>query len=379
MIWPAIKNFINNNASLHTPYIVLDLDRVKQTYLRYAAAFHNCKIYYAIKANPQRSIIELLNRHGSYFDTASVPEIHKVLSCGVIPEKISYGNTIKKESDIIIAYKLGVRLFAIDSIEELHKVARAAPGSAVFCRILADCPGAQWPLTRKFGCDNSKAIAILLEAKSLGLRPRGISFHVGSQQTNIHAWGDVLRQVAEIFKTLSAQNIELDLLNLGGGFPTEYLETVPKPEEISMAINAALLEYFPNRQLEVIIEPGRALVGSCGVLCSEVVLIAKKSDKDTYPWLYLDAGKFNGLIETMDESIRYKILSDRDGDAKLNYILAGPTCDSVDVMYEQTPYALPATLKIGDKLYFLGTGAYTASYASIDFNGFMPIETYIVS
>lgn len=375
---PAIKDFIKNNPKLPTPYIVLDLKKIEQTYISYAEAFIGYKIYYAVKANPQRAVIELLHKYGSYFDTASIPEIRSVLSCGVSPAKISYGNTIKKEADIAIAYKLGVRLFAIDSVEELLKISRAAPGSSVFCRILTNCPGAQWPLTRKFGCDKATAIEILLEAKQKGLVPRGVSFHVGSQQTNINSWADVLQDVAEIFASLSANGIELDLLNLGGGFPTKYLEEVPLPMQMSTAINEAVCKYFPGKKLELIIEPGRAIVGDGGVLCTEIVLIAKKSAKDIYPWLYIDAGKFNGLIETMDESIRYNILSDKDADSKGKYIIAGPTCDSADVLYEQEPYALPETLDIGEKLYILGAGAYTASYASVDFNGFAPIETYII-
>ena len=147
------------------------------------------RIFYAVKANPAPEILSLLAGLGSCFDTASVPEIEMALAAGATPDRISFGNTIKKERDIARAHALGVSLFAVDSDEEVEKVARAAPGAQVFCRILTDGAGAEWPLSRKFGCEPAMAVDVLMRAHALGLSAYGISFHVGSQQTRLGSLG----------------------------------------------------------------------------------------------------------------------------------------------------------------------------------------------
>lgn len=334
-------------------------------------------LYYAIKANPHPSILELLAQKGSYFDTASVPEIEMVLQSGATADRISYGNTIKKEKDIAKAYSLGVRLFAVDCFEEIEKISRVAPGSEVFCRILTDGEGAQWPLSRKFGCAPSMAIEVLRYAYKCKLKPVGISFHVGSQQVNLRAWDKAISAAAEIFNKLALEGISLDLLNLGGGFPARYLKEVPPICAYAESIQQAIKENFRDKKLRIIIEPGRGLVAEAGVLYSEIVLVSKKEADDPVRWVYLDSGKFNGLIETLHESIRYAlIVQDREGPTG-PCILAGPTCDSEDVLYEKEKYYLPLSLQIGDKIFVCGAGAYTSTYASIAFNGFSPLDVYI--
>ena len=166
------------------------------------------------------------------------------------------------------------------------------------------------------------------------------------------------------------------MVNLGGGFPTKYLKNVPTVKTYGKAIFRALRKHFGNRIPETIIEPGRGMVGNAGVIEAEVVLVSKKSEEDDVRWVYLDIGKFGGLAETMDESIRYPIRTPRDGDAMAPCVLAGPTCDSADVLYEKEPYLLPVSLEIGDKVLIEGTGAYTATYSSVAFNGFPPLKTY---
>lgn len=366
-----------NSTNYPTPYITLNLNKLKLRYEEFLAAFNGYKIYYAVKANPHKEVLKLLAACGSYFDTASVGEIVDVLACGVEPYRVSYGNTIKKEADIAKAFALGVGLFAIDSMAELEKIARAAPQSDIFCRLLVDCDGAQWPLTRKFGCSLEKAEILLLHAKKLGLNPRGVSFHVGSQQLNLQSWQIVIKMASEVFHSVQKHGIELNLLNLGGGFPIAYLDAIPSPDDISVVIERAIQQYFGNKKLELIIEPGRGMVGDCGVMCCEIVLISNKTKDDKCRWLYLDAGKFNGLIETLEESIRYKIVVPNRTGKLDNFIIAGPTCDSADVLYEKNPYPLPCDIQIGDKMYIYGTGAYSSSYASVSFNGFEPIKTYI--
>jgi ornithine decarboxylase len=166
------------------------------------------------------------------------------------------------------------------------------------------------------------------------------------------------------------------MVNLGGGFPTRYCEDVPPVVNYGRSIFRALRKHFGNRIPETIIEPGRGMVGNAGVIEAEVVLVARKSARDAVRWVYLDIGKFGGLAETMDESIRYPVRTPRDGDPTAPCVLAGPTCDSMDVLYERKPYELPVSLEIGDKVLIEGAGAYTATYASVGFNGFAPLKTY---
>ena len=360
------------------PCLVLDLEVVRDNYLAFAKALPDTRVYYAVKANPDSQVLELLVRLGSSFDTASLAEIEQVLAAGAGPERISYGNTIKKERDIAQAYALGVRLFAVDSEAEAEKIARAAPGSQVFCRIFCDNNGAEWPLSRKFGCAPAMAARVLEHAHRLGLVAHGLSFHVGSQQPNPKSWDNALKASAAIFRDLAERGIALQMVNLGGGFPAKYLKDVPAVKTYGQAIFRALRKHFGNCIPETIIEPGRGLVGNAGVIEAEVVLISRKSDEDPLRWVYLDIGKFNGLTETLDEMIRYPIRTPFDTDPMEPCVIAGPSCDSVDVLYEKEPYPLPVSLEIGSKVLIEGTGAYTATYSSVGFNGFAPLKSYVI-
>jgi ornithine decarboxylase len=222
------------------------------------------------------------------------------------------------------------------------------------------------------------AVDVLEAAHRLGLEPYGISFHVGSQQPNPQAWDRALASAAAVFRDCGERGMTLSMVNLGGGFPTRYLKNVPTVKTYGAAIFRALRRHFGNRIPETIIEPGRGMVGNAGVIEAEVVLVSKKSENDDVRWVYLDIGKFGGLAETMDESIRYPIRAPRDrrDGAVGPCVLAGPTCDSADVMYEREPYLLPVSLEIGDKLLIEGTGAYTATYSAVAFNGFAPLKTF---
>jgi ornithine decarboxylase len=358
------------------PCLVVDLELVRDNYQAFARALPDSRVFYAVKANPAPELLALLVSLGSCFDTASVAEIEMVLAAGAGPDRISYGNTIKKERDIARAHALGVRLFAVDCAREVEKVARAAPGAKVFCRFLFNCAGAEWPLSRKFGCDPAMTVDVLEQAHRLGLEPVGVSFHVGSQQPRTQAWDEALKSAAAIFRACAERGINLSMINLGGGFPTRYLKDVPAVKAYGRSIFRSLRKHFGNRIPDTIIEPGRGLVGNAGVIEAEVVLVSRKSEQDDLRWVYLDIGKFGGLAETMDESIRYPIRTPRDGDALAPCVLAGPTCDSADVLYEKEPYLLPVSLEIGDKVLIEGTGAYTATYASVAFNGFAPLKTF---
>src|ERR1044071_8923612 len=307
------------------PCLVVDLDTIRDNYSNFAKALPDTKVFYAVKANPAPEVLSLLAGLGSSFDIASVAEIEMVLAAGATPDRISYGNTIKKERDIARAYALGVRLYAVDCQAEVDKIARAAPGSRVFCRILSDCVGAEWPLSRKFGCEPAMAADVLEHAQKQGLEAYGVSFHVGSQQRNPHAWDRALASAAAVFRECGERGLNLTMVNLGGGLPTKYLKNVPTVKTYGSAIFRALRRHFGNRIPETIIEPGRGMVGNAGVIEAEVVLVSKKSENDDVRWVYLDIGKFSGLAETMDESIRYAIRTPRDGDELGPCVLAGPT------------------------------------------------------
>ncbi len=372
-----IKDFLARTRD-DGPRLVVDLEVVRDNYFAFAKALPDTRVFYAVKANPAPEILDLLARLGSCFDAASVVEIEQTLAAGASPDRISYGNTIKKERDVARAYALGVRLFAVDSEAEVDKIARVAPGSKVFCRILCDGAGAEWPLSRKFGCAPELAVTVLERAHRLGLVAHGLSFHVGSQQPNPRAWDGALKASATVFKELAERGIQLSMLNLGGGFPTRYLKPTPSVRMYGQTIFRALRKHFGNRIPETIIEPGRGMVGNAGIIEAEVVLISRKSQDDPRRWVYLDIGKFNGLAETMDEMIRYPIRTGYDDDVMSPCVIAGPTCDSVDVLYERDPYMLPVSLEIGAKVLIEGTGAYTATYASVGFNGFAPLKSYVI-
>lgn len=370
-----IRDFLRNRRD-DGPCLVVDLDVVRDNYQAFARALPDTRVFYAVKANPAPELLSLLAKLGSCFDAASVSEVELVLAAGATPERISFGNTIKKERDIARAYALGIRMFAVDCKAEVEKIARAAPGARVFCRILYDCAGAEWPLSRKFGCDPAMAVEVLEHAHRLGLEAHGVSFHVGSQQPNVKSWDRALSGAAAIFRACGERGIALSMVNLGGGFPTRYLKEVPSVRSYGLSIFRALRKHFGNRIPETIIEPGRGMVGNAGIIEAEVVLVSKKSENDAVRWVYLDIGKFGGLAETMDESIRYPLRTPRDGAPLGPCVLAGPTCDSADVMYEKEPYLLPISLEIGDKVLIEATGAYTSTYSSVAFNGFPPLKTY---
>ncbi|NLB83175.1 MAG: type III PLP-dependent enzyme, partial [Synergistaceae bacterium] len=220
-----IKEFA---ADKETPFLVIDLEKIGQKYDELLGTLPFAKIYYAVKANPNEAIIRLLIKKGSFFDIASIYELDFILSLGASPDRISYGNTIKKAKDIAYAYSKGVRLFATDSEGDLEKIGKNAPGSKVFFRILTDGSGADWPLSRKFGAHPDTIFYLILKAPELGLKPYGISFHVGSQQRDIGQWDHAISTCKYLFDSAAKEGIQLQMINLGGGFPADYISPTQK-------------------------------------------------------------------------------------------------------------------------------------------------------
>ncbi len=372
-----IARFLENQNPA-TPCLVVDLEIICRNYRALAAILPRTDIYYAVKANPAPQILDTLVTLGAHFDAASYTEIEACLAAGADPARLSYGNTIKKHRDIAKAAGKGVNLFSFDSELELAKLADAAPGARVMCRILMENGDARWPLSRKFGCTPDMARCLLVKAKDMGLQPYGISFHVGSQQINPHQWTTAIEKTGSLFAEIADAGIALEAINLGGGFPANYREGVPDLENYGTVIMAALEAKFGNSPPRTIIEPGRGICGDSGIIQSEVVLISRKSHGNDERWVYLDIGKFGGLPETTEERIQYRIQTPHDGGETGPVVIAGPTCEEMDILYDKAGYSLPLDLQIGDKIEFLSAGAYTSTYASIGFNGFPPLDEYYI-
>ena len=376
------QNFLEFSKDLETPNIVINVNTVKQNYIKLRDSFPYARIYYAVKSNPGEPVLKMLVDMGSNFDIASRYELDLINKFDVSPNRLSYGNTIKKAKDIKYFYDKGVRMFATDSKDDLKNIAEQAPGSRIYVRILIESTTtADWPLSRKFGCHPDMAYDLLVQARELGLTPYGISFHVGSQQRDIGQWNDAIAKAKYLFTSLEEEEgICLSMINMGGGFPASYVDPTNDLSTYASEITRYIQEDFGEDIPEIILEPGRSLVGDSGILTSEVILTSRKNNTALNRWVYIDAGKFNGLIETLDEAIKYPLITSKDGpnEKEGEVIIAGPTCDSMDIMYENTKYKLPVSLKAGDKIYWLSTGAYTSTYASVAFNGFPPIKTYFM-
>ena len=359
------------------PTLVIDIDRVAAQFDALKAGLGHANIHYAVKANPTREVISRLVEKGSHFDAASRGEIELCLGLGADPAHISFGNTIKRASDIAFAHLAGVDLFAADADEELEKIAEHAPGAKVYIRLIVETSQADWPLSRKFGCDRDMALRLLDRAKELGLRPVGFSFHVGSQTRKASMWAPVLDVMAGIWADAKAAGHALELLNIGGGFPAFHGEAIEAPTAYARAVMAQVRSRFGDVP-HIIAEPGRGLVAEAGVIVAEVMLVSRKSERDMHRWVYLDIGRFSGLAETEGEAIRYQFTTKRDHDAMAPCIMAGPSCDSADVLYEKKLVQLPVTLTSGDRILIRNTGAYTSAYSSVGFNGFPPLDVVAI-
>jgi ornithine decarboxylase len=359
------------------PTLVIDLDRVETQYNALKAGLGEADIHYAVKANPAREVIGRLIGLGSHFDAASRGEIELCLSLGAHPGTISYGNTIKRAADIAFAHRAGITLFAADADEELEKIAANAPGAQVYIRLIVETSHADWPLTRKFGCDRDTAIRLLDRARSLGLDPVGFSFHVGSQTRKAEMWAATLDEMASIWNAARAAGHTLGLLNIGGGFPAFYGEAIEAPTDYAARVMALVTARF-GHVARIMAEPGRGMVAEAGVIVAEVMLVSRKSDRDMHRWVYLSIGRFSGLAETEGEAIRYQFVTPRDGEPEGPCILAGPSCDSADVLYEKRPINMPLSLQSGDRVLIRNTGAYTSSYSSVGFNGFPPLDVVVI-
>jgi ornithine decarboxylase len=363
---PVMSELIERSGDLATPFLLIDLGRVRANYRRLSAALERASIHYAVKANPHPAVLRALADEGCGFEISSEGELDLVEAIGR-PASVLSSNPVKTERFIARAARAGVECFAVDSLEEVEKIAQAAPGASVYARLLVDNSGSEWPLARKYGVGPSEAAELLVRAGELGLRPLGTTFHVGSQCRVSASWDDALAVTAEVWNAVGRRGIELELLGIGGGFPVQHTRPIPTLDEIADVVRRGIAERFPS-DIRVMLEPGRMIVGDAALLGAAVIGKARRGSEK---WVYVDVGVFNGLMESI-EGFSYEVVAPFGGPLE-RVVLAGPSCDSVDVIADAIE--LPA-VDVGDRVFVLNAGAYTLSYAS-HFNGWPPPTVHV--
>ena len=369
----------SDDRVMTSPRLELDLTAVARAFSAFRDALPDAEPAYAVKANPHPEVLALLAALGASADLASVGELDACLLAGIAPARMSWGNPVKKAADVRAAVAAGVTRFTTDVPSDVDLLARLAPGAAVTVRLGADDTGSATPFGGKFGVTPDEAASLLARARDAGLRPHGLGFHPGSQQTEPDAWR---RGIAAAARAVERFGAPVPELNVGGGFPTRHgAGPVPDLTTCADAIRGALAAHAAvpgvgTWRPHLVAEPGRVLVAEAGVLVAEVVLVAERAGRR---WVYLDVGRYQGLAETEGEMIVYRLRTPGHPPdaARGPVVLAGPTCDGDDVLYRHADVRLPLDLAPGDVVEFLGAGAYTASYASVGFNGLPPLPTVI--
>lgn len=358
---PHKHNQIERSVEMKsTPALVINKRLIREKYREFRSQFKEARLYYALKANPHPGIVQLLQELGCEFEISSLGELELLLRLGVPTQRVISGNPVKERSFVEQAHASGINLFALDSYAEIDKLTECAPGCRVAVRLSVPNEGSEWPLSKKFGVEPEQAADLLRQAGDRGLKPVGVTFHVGSQCTRAANWATALEKSRVVWQLAADKGLELSLLNVGGGFPISYLKPVPSISEIAEIIHRSVARSFPAG-VDLAIAPGRALVGEAGILSATIIA---KAERDSKPWFYLDVGVFNGLMESVG-GIKYRVVTDRDGPA-IQCVLAGPSCDSFDVI--STDAELP-DLQVGDRVRIMSAGAYTTAYAS-QFDGF---------
>ncbi|MGA8994914.1 MAG: type III PLP-dependent enzyme [Nocardioidaceae bacterium] len=376
--WPtSLHPRVLAGLDLPTPFLAGDLSLLGDRVDRFREALPRIKPFYAVKCNSAPEVLQTAAAHGASFEVASLGELQILQRLGVDPAEVLYSNTVKPPAHVAGAAAAGVWRFAVDSEGELDKIARHAPGSSVYVRVRVDDSGSVFPLSRKFGAESHHARALLQQAETLGLRPYGLTFHVGSQCVATSAWVQAIAGMGRLMRQLARDGIELGMLDIGGGFPARYDEPVATIDQVGRVVNRAIDELLPYEPALLAAEPGRHLVAETAVMVATVLGREVRAGED---WLYLDVGAYNGLMETQQTvgQWRFPLWSsrvDHGAVAQTPYTVTGPTCDSADTMFYGAP--LPVTMAEGDRVFVASAGAYTLSYAS-HFNGFPPPSTHFV-
>jgi ornithine decarboxylase len=344
------------------PFLILDTALVRDKARRFRAAMPRVRPHYAVKANPDRRVLKTLMQEGCAFEIASTAELDMLLPLGANPADILFSNPMKSRQAIDYAASRGVQWFVLDSVDELRRIHEVRADAKLYLRVATPNIGSDWPLSGKFGAGVGETREIIATAARLGADLAGITFHVGSQCRNPENWRVGLEKARTLFDSMAKAGLRPRLVDIGGGFPVRHVRPIPSIEVIGEVVNNAL-EAFPAG-VQVVAEPGRYLVSDAGYFVCRVLGTTTRGGKR---WMHWDAGLFGGIIETT-EGLKYKVRTDRSG-PDVPWHVAGPTCDSVDVILRDE--ALPSDLQEGDFIYLRNAGAYTTAtaYAS-EFNGF---------
>ena len=367
----AQQRRVRQIAKAHgTPVLAVSRAVLKAQLARFRRHLPRVQPYYAIKANPHEDILKVLVGEGAGFDVASVAEMQWVLAAGAKSEQLIFANTIKPVDAIREASDKGVTLMTFDSEYELDKIAEHCPAARVVVRIKVPNVGSMVELSLKFGVDPSDAIPMLIKAHQMGLKPVGVSFHVGSQCLRVENYIEALEMTAIIVRDARLKQLPLELVDIGGGFPIRHFSGEPEPFEPMAEVISAELDRLFEPGVRLIAEPGRFMVGPAGVLVLRVIGQAIRENKH---WYYLDDGVYGGLSGMIFDHAKYEFGVLKGGRTRL-CTLAGPTCDGLDIISrgEQLP-----ELDVGDVVYVWNAGAYSAASAT-NFNGVPPARTVLV-
>lgn len=356
-----------------TPALYITEDRVLTNIQSIRGALDGVEVWYAIKSNPTPLLASFVDKHIDGFEVASLQEVEDLVGLSVPAARMMCMHPIKTPNFIRALRNYGVRILAADSLEEIEKIASVYGESEVALRVSVPGIGSRVPLGEKFGCDPDRAMYLATKARQLGVNIVGITIHVGSQCESIENWRSALSACGEICKRLSSQEA-LKLISLGGGLPVRYTEEVPSLVAIGTAISKANLQQFLATKGRISIEPGRAIAATAGTMVASVVGKATRSDVE---WLYIDAGIYHGLFESLEVAggITFPIHVEHPDRPIRRYKIAGPTCDSLDAMSGY--YELPE-VQVGERIAIECTGAYSTSM-STKFNGFRPPRMVLVN
>lgn len=348
---------------MRTPVLIINRDIIRNRYRELSRALPAFEIAYAIKANPHLGIIETLRAEGASFETASIYELEYLISKGILSSKMVFSNPVKAPRSIRKSIDYGIDRIAFDSVDEVNKF--RGLNARLYLRIAVPNAGSLWPLDRKFGASPKQWPAIFKSLRENNLDLEGIAFHVGSQSESTEGWQLAFSETRRAVSMARHAGLKPRSLNIGGGLAAHLGRPLPPLDSIASIIFSHIEKFRKELDFadgDLICEPGRYLSGDAGVLVASVIGVAERDDM---PWVFLDAGVFQGMMETID-NISYPVFSDSTGGGEaVEMMLCGPTCDSVDKMY-RVKLARPET---GDRLYFRGAGAYSTVYTS-EFNGF---------
>jgi ornithine decarboxylase len=354
---------VEKAAKQSGPTLYLSETGIEQKIRMFKDSLPNVQPHYAVKANPDLKVLTILAREGCNFEVASSEEFSVLAALDVSPDRILYSNPIKPAWMMRQLDMNRIRCFVADNLNEIKRIDALNRNINIYLRIHLgdDNSGSVIPLSGKFGASPVNVTEIIKYCGSNGINLRGLGFHVGSQCIDPICWRQGIQHAKYYFAAMRAEGLAPDFLNIGGGFPVYYKTPLGNIfRNISNMINKEIGDLVDT--YHIVAEPGRFLVGDCGVFVTQVINTTFRNGMN---WAYLDAGLFNGLFEAR-EGIEYEIRSSATGD-RCMWTLAGPTCDSFDIITKKAN--LPANLKEGDFLYFMNAGAYTTAYAT-NFNGF---------